>query len=535
MQRATAVRLVQLKLRAFRDEEAKRQGVESYRVLHNETIDLIAQAAPATNIELLTIKGIGPAKVKRYGPQIFRILAEAQSAAVEPPPLAVRPTREEKVYQVGEFLDVLNTALATKAVSIRGEVTQVTKRGNNYYFTIKDPAEEAVLECFVRGYVLETGIELVDGTEVVVTGFPAVYKKYGRFSLTVTELLLTGEGELKKAFERLKIQLAAEGLFEPHHKKPLPRFIQHIGLITADGSAALRDVCTHIASYGLSIECYDVRVEGPRAVSQVCQAVTWFNQRRPNLDVIIITRGGGSLESLQAFNSEPVARAIFASKIPIVCGVGHEVDTCIADLVADIRASTPTDAGKRVCADWEQAEQALMAQAELLDRGVWQKIQQARHILIQQESSLGEGINREIDQVQRQLHRSSERLAYSFESIFAAFHQVSSSFQRSIDSLRNRLGAVERDLRVRRQTLLHLTRTYTSQLFRQLKSVADQLVTVDPALKLKQGYSIIFDETGRLIRRAQDVAIGSSLSARLADGSLGVRVEKIAEIEDDGR
>jgi exodeoxyribonuclease VII large subunit len=535
MQKATVARLVQLKLRAFRDEEAKRQGVESYRVLHNETIDLIAQAAPTTNIELLTIKGIGPAKAKRYGSQIFRILEEAQSAAVEPPPLAVRPTREEKVYQVGEFLDVLNTALATKAVSVRGEVTQVTKRGSNYYFTIKDPVEEAVLECFVRGYMLETGIELVDGIEVVLTGFPSVYKKYGRFSLTVTELLLTGEGELKKAFERLKAKLEAEGLFAPHHKKTLPRFIQHIGLITADGSAALRDVCTHIAPYGLSIECYDVRVEGPRAVSQVCQAVTWFNQRRPDLDVIIICRGGGSLESLQAFNSEPVARAIFASKIPIVCGVGHEVDTCIADLVCDVRASTPTDAGKRICADWEQAEQALAAQAELLDRGVWQKIQQAERILMQQEGSLAEGIHREIGHVHRQLHRSTERLAYSFESIFAAFQQASSSFRRSIDNLRNRLGATERELEQRRQTLSHVTRTYVSQMYRQLKSAADQLMAVDPSLKLKQGYSIIFDEAGRLVRRVQDVGIGSSLSARVAGGSLDVRVEKIAEIEDDSR
>src|SRR3989344_5209822 len=257
---------------------------------------------------------------------------------------------------VSEFLKALNVNLRRYRVLVAGEVTgRGNRRGGVTYFSLHVQEEEAVLQCMAFNNILDAvGIQLEEGMAIKVGGYPEIWERSGGFSFKVFEVLLTGEGALKRQFEMLMKKLEAEGLFSPEHKTSIPNFAKHIGLITAADREAMNDFVTHLAPHGLDIELYDVRVEGARAVEQIVEAIEWFNGNRPETKVLVLTRGGGSLESLQAFNSELVARAIFASRIPIICGVGHERDVTIADFVADVRASTPTHAAKIIGESWER-------------------------------------------------------------------------------------------------------------------------------------------------------------------------------------
>lgn len=284
---------------------------------------------------------------------------------------------------VAQFLDTLNVNLRGYKVTVAGEVTgRVNRRGAVTYFSLHDPEEEAVLQCMAFNTILDkVGITIAEGMAIKVSGYPEVWKRSGGFSFKVFEVLLTGEGELKRQFEALMKRLEAEGLFSPEHKSPIPAFIKHIGLITAADREAQNDFLTHLSRQGLDIQLYDVRVEGAQAVEQIVEAIEWFNAYAPEMEVLVLTRGGGSLESLQAFNAEAVARAIFASRIPIICGVGHERDVSIADFVADMRASTPTHAAKIISESWDQAPFDLDRIGQGIRTGIAHAVQQYQYQL----------------------------------------------------------------------------------------------------------------------------------------------------------
>ena len=280
--------------------------------------------------------------------------------------------RDNFELTVSEFLEGLNASLRRFRVTVNGEVTgRINRRGGVTYFSIHDQKEEAVLQCMAFNSALDRlGVELQEGMAIKVSGNPEVWKRTGSFTFKVFEILLTGEGALKRQFDALLKKLEAEGLFLPERKKPLPRFVSTVGLITAADREAHMDFVTHLCRRGLCVHLHDVRVEGAQAVEQIVKAIQWFNENMPDVEILVLTRGGGSLESLQAFNSEAVARAIYASRIPIISAIGHEKDITIADYVADLRASTPTHAGKMLSQDWEAAELGLTAIAETLKGGV---------------------------------------------------------------------------------------------------------------------------------------------------------------------
>ena len=291
----------------------------------------------------------------------------------------------QKNYQseltVSQFLKALNTNLRRYRVLVSGEVTgRINRRGGVTYFSLHDQEEDAVLQCMGFNSALDAlGIELEEGMAIKVGGFPEIWERSGGFSFKVFEILLTGEGTLKRQFQALLKKLEAEGMFDAKYKQTLPAFSTRIGLITAEGREAQTDFLTHLSRRGLSIEFYDVRVEGAQAVEQVVEAIQWFNEHRPELEVIVITRGGGSLESLQAFNNENVVRAIFASKIPIISAIGHEKDVTVADFVADVRASTPTHAGKIISESWERGATELQQQTQQLITSARERISQSRY------------------------------------------------------------------------------------------------------------------------------------------------------------
>lgn len=365
---------------------------------------------------------------------------------------------------VAAFLSQLNTHLRGLRVVIVGEVTgRVNRRGNVTYFSLHDAEEEAVLQCMAFNSILDKlGIEIAEGMAIKVSGYPEIWQRTGSFNFKVFEVLLTGEGELKRQFEMLMKKLEAEGLFSPEYKVPIPAFAKTVGLITAADREAMNDFLTHLSPHGITTYLYDVRVEGARSVEQIVEAIEWFNQNMPEAEVLVLTRGGGSLESLQAFNAEVVARAVFASRIPVICGVGHERDVSIADFVADMRASTPTHAAKIISESWDQAPLQL---------------EQYRRALVAE--------------ITGQLVRIKEQWTY--------FHdRIKMSTTHLLADMHSRLAAYQQ-----------------------------KLTLVNPALKLKQGYSIVRKQE-KIIKDIAQLAPGDIVEAQFHHGKAKLQFQKDA-------
>ncbi len=268
----------------------------------------------------------------------------------------------DNYLSISELSDLLNETLIEEfgTIYFQGELTEVKNASSgHYYFSIKDA--ESVLNCAMwRTYVGKLNFQPKDGIQVLCQGYPNIYKKSGRFSIVVKTMIVAGEGALKKKFIELQNKLKKEGLFDESRKRPLPILPKSLGLITSAKGAALQDMLVILNERLPTVEkrLIDVRVQGSEAISEIKNAIKKFNDLN-NVDLIILARGGGSLEDLWAFNEEDVVRAIFASKIPIICGVGHETDISLSDLAADKRAATPTAAAKIAVPDKNELLQTL--------------------------------------------------------------------------------------------------------------------------------------------------------------------------------
>ncbi|MFH1175649.1 MAG: exodeoxyribonuclease VII large subunit [bacterium] len=266
---------------------------------------------------------------------------------------------QPKIYSVGEFLDEINVKICDKAL-VCGEISKISNSPIACYFSLKDPKNGDVLDCLIWQNVCKKfGISLKEGLAVKVLGSPGIYKPQCRFNFKVDILEMTGEGILQKQYEDLKKKLEKEGIFAEDRKKAIIKFPKKIGLITSKFGDAIHDFNVNLVKAGLEIVFKDSRVEGLKAVLEVSDAIRYFNNCGKNeagkIDAIAIVRGGGSWESLQAFNNEAVCRAVAESQIPVLCGIGHEKDVPLVCLVADKSVSTPTAAAKFLSAGWESA------------------------------------------------------------------------------------------------------------------------------------------------------------------------------------
>jgi len=260
---------------------------------------------------------------------------------------------------VSAFLDHINELVGVQPAVVQGEVTGWRPHPSGVYFSLKDREDGAMLDCYLNPYLFRgLGVMVEDGMEVRVTGTPSIYKPKGRFSFRVEKLELAGEGSLKKAYELLKKQLEVEGLFA--RKRPLLEFIGSVGIVTSRTGAVIDDFRKNIAKLGLKLYLKDVRVEGAQAVGQILAAIQLFNDpKSPEIDVLVVMRGGGSLEDLQPFNNELVARALFSCRMPTIVAIGHDRDVPIAQMVADVAPSTPTAAAVAINNTWLRLTQEL--------------------------------------------------------------------------------------------------------------------------------------------------------------------------------
>ncbi len=277
---------------------------------------------------------------------------------------------EGRVYSVSEFNEFINGVLAVHPVVVEGEISRFEIRQQRLiFFTLVD--KKSTVDCFAMIWDIDAPLELcTEGAMVRVYGVPGLYVKSGRFRINVKRLELAGEGALRRAYELLKARLAKEGLFDIARKRILPRYPRRIGLITSRDAAAYSDFLKILRERwgGLEILFINVAVQGVGAVPQIVRAIEAM--QRENIDVMVITRGGGSLEDLAAFNSEKVARAVFSSRIPVVVGVGHERDESLADFVADVRASTPSNAAELIVPHRREVRSEVIHSLQSMERTV---------------------------------------------------------------------------------------------------------------------------------------------------------------------
>ncbi|HVG76580.1 MAG TPA: exodeoxyribonuclease VII large subunit [Patescibacteria group bacterium] len=422
------------------------------------------------------------------------------------------------------------------AVWVEGEVSNFKVYGSGHaYFTLKD--EGAQLRCVLfRTRARRVRFEPKDGLSVMAFGSVEVYAQRGEYQLVVELLEPRGLGALQLAFEQLKERLAAEGLFEARRKRPLPRFPRKIGIVTSPSGAALRDMLRIIGRrFGeVHIVLAPARVQGDGAAGEVAQGVRELNALG-GVDVIIVGRGGGSLEDLWAFNDEMLARTIAASKVPVISAVGHEVDFTIADFVADVRAATPSNAAELVVREKRAVAESVGDLTVRLQRAMRRALGAHRDRL---ERTLGRRVLTDPGRPLRDLARRLDDARVRLRQVeLATLGRAAHRFALAERGLRA-ANPVARTLRDRR-ALIDLQGRFTRALHRaldrsrhRLGSAAGRLDSLSPLAVLGRGYSLTLTPAQRIVRSWRDVSAGDAVRVLLHDGSLDCRVDATREHDD---
>jgi len=433
-----------------------------------------------------------------------------------------------KIFSVAELNRTARGLLEGQLplVWVEGEISNLARPGSGHlYFSLKD--NSAQVRCAMFRYrSQQVDFDIANGLHVVARGRVSLYEARGEFQLVVEHLAPAGAGALQQAFEQLKQKLLAEGLFDAEHKQALPDLPQRIGVITSPTGAAIRDVLSVLQRRfpGIGVRIYPVPVQGKEAPSAIVKALQHANQRQ-DCDVLLLTRGGGSLEDLWAFNDEHVARAIFASSLPVVSAVGHEIDFSIADFVADVRAPTPSAAAELLSPDIQHWQtHAKQLERRLLRAMSTQLEQKQRHL---------HNLHVRLRHPRQQLESFAQRLdGLSLrlqQSLKTKFHQQQQRIQQLHARLQQQSPALKlAPLRLQQQYLqerLHTAMHHQLEYYQQrLQTLAHNLDTVSPLATLQRGYAIVLDEQGHVIRQAEKVHTGEIVSARLAEGELRCQV-----------
>ena len=443
---------------------------------------------------------------------------------------------ERKIYRVSELSRLVREKLEGQFADIwvEGEVSNFRPAASGIlYFTLKDETAQLRCVCF-RQQSRYLKFRPEDGLQVLARGKISVYEARGEYQLYVEYLEPQGLGALQLAFEQLKKKLAAEGLFDASRKKPLPRLPRRIGIITSPRGAAIQDMIRILRRRyeNLHLLIYPVRVQGEGAAEEMVEALRFFHLPPPQgmpVDVLILTRGGGSLEDLWAFNEEKLARAIAASTIPVISAVGHETDFTIADFVADLRAPTPSAAAEIVVETKHQLQQQVRASEETLERVARFRLLRLRQQLTELTTHRGFQILRTmLAQAEQQSDEMTSRL---IETARGGLRQARRRWEQQHSFLLHLdlRGKQERDfLRWNRQrtALGHQVRLMLMQRRARLESLTAQLVPLSPRRILERGYAIVFDSAGKVLKDAGEVSPGEEITLRLARGSLAAEVKK---------
>ena len=419
-------------------------------------------------------------------------------------------------------------------VQVTGEISNLARPASgHWYFTLKD--SRAQIRCAMfRSRTQYVKFAPREGEQILVSGSISLYEARGDYQLIVDRMESAGEGALKLAFEQLKEKLGAEGLFDPSLKQPLPMPPKHLGVVTSPTGAAIKDILTVLKRRfpTLPVSIYPTQVQGELAGPQIAQAIERAN-RDQLCDVLIVGRGGGSLEDLWPFNEEIVARAIFNSRIPVISAVGHEVDFSISDMVADLRAPTPSAAAELVSPDRMEYLHRVNQLQRRLSTALQNRLGQHRFHLLQLVKRLRHPKDRLQEAMQRldmAEQRMQQRMLLNLQQRQQRLQHLSHRLKQQ--SPERQLPQLSQHVRQLNQRLVLAMKQQLSELKHQLATQADVLNAVSPLSTLSRGYAIVSNDQGQAIKHANSVKVGDKLNARLHQGTLVCEVLESHDSDD---
>lgn len=444
-------------------------------------------------------------------------------------------TLKNNVYTVsklnGEVRQILENQLGK--IWLEAEISNFSSPSSgHWYLTLKDSRSQIRCAMF-KGRNRSVTFVPNNGQQVLVKGTISVYEPRGDYQLIIDSMLPAGDGLLAQQYEALKMKLAAEGMFSVETKRALPSPIGKIGIITSPTGAAIRDILhvLHRRDPSLEVVIYPSQVQGEIAAKELCRAIEVANERA-EVDVLLLTRGGGSLEDLWCFNSEALAHTIYNSAIPVVSAVGHEVDTTISDYVADLRAPTPSAAAEILSSDSEQRRQQVNRWHDRLQQS-WQhfslkranQLQHIQHQLSRQDPKVRlQSLQQKFDEFEYRLNQS---VSQKLNRHYVIQQQLSARLLQR--SPANKLDLAERQLTYLSQRLDGAVAQTFEQAKQRFESAAHQLDTVSPLSTLGRGYSISRNNKGQLLTSSHAAKIGETVVTQLHQGSLTSTITHIDE------
>jgi exodeoxyribonuclease VII large subunit len=488
--------------------------------------------------------------------QMGLLFSSPPSASKSSPELIARPVSpaERRIWSVRDLVTGIRQQVEQEYqdIWVEGEITNCRPAPSGHiYFSLKDQEAQLPVVLFRREAQL-LRFRPQDGLAVLVRGRISVYESRGQLQLIAETIEPRGAGALRLAFEQLKARLLAEGLFDTARKRPLPAFPRCIGVITSTGGAVLHDIIkvSRRRHARLNLLVYPAMVQGPGCADSVAAGIRWFNKRQPNkpqpnqpqpskrrtkqpipkVDLILIARGGGSMEDLAGFNDESLARAIAASALPVVAAIGHETDFTIADFVADLRAPTPSAAAELITEAQHRIEERVQALDSRAHRAIRYQIILAHQrfaafstiqIHNRVQALIGRRAQR-LDDLSRRFESVANRILRTRSAVVAA---LTARIQRLNPAVR--LGIASRRLDTAEQSLNRFALAIATSRRAQLSQASARLHALSPLAVLSRGYALVHGPDGRLIRSAADTQPGQIVSARLATGSLTARVETV--------
>ena len=444
----------------------------------------------------------------------------------------LNPGQQSQVYQVSDLTREIKAILeaAFDSIWVEGEISNFrTVASGHSYFVLKD--NKSQIRCVLfKGHKSGIKFQPEDGDKVLLFGRITVYDARGEYQIITESMEPRGLGALQKAFEQLKINLEKEGLFDEDKKKPLPEFPWKIGVVTSSTGAAVRDILNIIRRRNpkVSVMLYPAKVQGEGAAEEIVEGIQALNQKQ-EIEVIIIGRGGGSLEDLWAFNEEPVARAIAASRIPVVSAVGHEIDFTISDFVADLRAPTPSAAAELTVPLLSDTLQEIGALNKALVRSLQQKLQyyldllkrlMTRRFFHQPEEIFIPQIQR-VDELQLRLLRGLE------QNLFAHQERLKDRVHRLLQASPEKIILYSKEnLGMLKKRMMHITQSQLLLNKERFEGIIKNLNAYNPLSILERGYSIS-SKDNKALKSIEGINPGDPIQVRLSRGKLDCTVRKI--------
>ena len=449
------------------------------------------------------------------------------------PSMEIDTQSNREIYSISELNSEARALLEKRfpLVWVEGEISNLARPASGHiYFSLKDEAAQVRCAMFKMRNRL-VNFQPKNGQQILARVRISLYEARGEFQLIVEHMEETGDGALRRQFEQLKNKLFEEGLFDEANKQALPILPTQLGIITSPTGAAIRDILSVLKRRfpGIPVLIYPVPVQGADAPQAIVEAIQTAAQRQ-DCDLLILARGGGSLEDLWAFNDETVARAISDCTIPVVTGIGHEIDFTIADFVADYRAPTPSAAAELISPDRAELMETFFSWQKRLLR-TWQAYQQ------QQQQTL-DWLSKQLKHPGQRLHEHAQRLDELEQRLGQAQEHRVRHLHSRLDTLQARLRGLSpgqrlQSIRLSLDKLNHANQqAFLNKLERskhQLGNVSRALDAVSPLATLGRGYAIVQNQAGQVVRKANDVSVSDSIKTRLGSGQLDCRVEAIHE------